>query len=407
MAIKSSLPGLKEKRYQQKKNIIGYLYKAGEASKPEICRFTNMTTPTISRIIGELMEEGWVVDIGQGPSIGGKRPHIFSLNPDAAYIIGVDIGRELLKVAIFNLQKKIIGNIQIYPSLLESQDNSAITEDLKAKIIETLKTLKIPATKIKAAGFSLPGLIDNDGNSYTYLTYKDSNIRQELEKILDIPVFIENDSTIMAMAEHTFGIAANVSHALCININECIGMGMILNSQPYTGCKGLAGEFGHIRISGPELACYCGKAGCIETVASGRAIIRKAQEAIRAGKPTALKNIPREKLNLSAIIRAACADDLFAIELLQHAGIKIGEALSTLIHLFNPKLIVIGGEITEANELITAPIQQAIDKFAFTRMKNQCEIRMSSLKEKACIWGTLTLVMKHLYYNADSTFSLY
>ena len=116
---KNSLPGLKEKRYQQKKDIIGFLYKMGELSKPEICRLTNMTTPTISRMIEELIEEGWVTDQGQGASIGGKRPHIFSLNPDVTYIMGVDVGRIHLKVAIFNLRKEVIGEIKVYPSLLE------------------------------------------------------------------------------------------------------------------------------------------------------------------------------------------------------------------------------------------------------------------------------------------------
>lgn len=102
---KHTLPGLKEKRYQQKKDIIRDLYRFETLSKPEICRLTNMTTPTISKIIDELIEEGWVLDQGQGASIGGKRPHIFALNPDAAYIMGIDLGREQLKIAIFSLRK--------------------------------------------------------------------------------------------------------------------------------------------------------------------------------------------------------------------------------------------------------------------------------------------------------------
>ena len=404
---KTSLPGLKEKRYQQKKDIIGYLYKVGESSKPEICRFTNMTTPTISRIIDELIEEGWVSDQGQGASIGGKRPHIFSLNPDAAYVMGIDLGREQLKIAIFNLRKEIIGDIQIYPSLLEGQDNEAILNDLKKNVDQTLYLLNIPKSKIKVTGLCLPGLIDSDGNSYTYLTFENSNIRRELENILQIPVFVDNDSTVTAMAEHAFGSARGVSNVLCININECIGMGMILNSQPYTGCKGMAGEFGHIRISGPEYPCYCGKTGCLETVASGRSMCKTAREAITSGRITSFSSRIAEPITLASIIQAALQDDLFAIELLQNTGKKVGEAISTLIHLFNPELIVIGGEITDAGELITAPIRQAIDKFAFTRMKNQCEIRLSTLKDQACILGTLTLVMKQLYYDANSPFSLY
>lgn len=405
---KTSLPGLKEKRYQQKKNIIGDLYRMGELSKPEICRFTNMTTPTISRIIDELIAEGWVIDQGQGVSIGGKRPHIFSLNPDAAYIMGVDIGREHLKIAIFNLHKKVIGSIQTFPSLLEThQDNETILRDLKTKIEKSLIDLKIPRAKIKVAGFSLPGLIDSDGNSFTYLNYEGTNIRQILEEMLHIPVFLDNDSTIMAMAEHTFGAAQGASHALCVNINECIGLGMILNSRPYNGYKGMAGEFGHIRISGPETLCYCGKAGCLETIASGRAIVKAARIAIKEGKATALSSLSPDKITFADIIQAAKQDDIFAIELLQKAGEKIGEALASLIHLFNPELIVIGGEITGANEIISSSVRQAIDKYTITCLKNQCEIKTSTLTDHSCILGTLSLVMEHLYYDSESSFSLY
>lgn len=404
---KTSLPGLKEKRYQQKKNIIGDLYRMGELSKPEICRLTNMTTPTISRIIDELIEEGWVVDQGQGASIGGKRPHIFSLNPDAAYIMGVDIGRELLKIAIFNLRKEVIGTIQVYPSVLETQDNDTILRDLKIKIEKSLIDLKIPRSKIKVAGFALPGLLDSDGNSFTYLTFEHTNIRDILQNILNIPVFIDNDSTIMAMAEHAFGAAQGAAHALCVNINECIGLGMILNGRPYTGFKGMAGEFGHIRISGPELLCYCGKAGCLETIASGRAIVKAAESAIKEGKATAITTLAKDCVSFADVIHAANQDDIFAIELLQKAGEKVGEALSSLIHLFNPELIVIGGEITGANEIIISSVRQAIDKYTITRLKNQCEIKTSNLTDCSCILGTLSLVMEHLYYDSESNFSLY
>lgn len=407
---KNSLPGLKEKRYQQKKDIIGYLYKMGELSKPEICRLTNMTTPTISRIIEELIEEGWVTDRGQGQSIGGKRPHIFSLNPDAAYIMGVDVGREFLKVAIFNLRKEVIGKIKVYPSILEDKNNEETLRYIKEKIDQTLAELKVPYSKIKVAGLALPGLIDSDGTSYTYLTYDDPevNVKKILEEMLGMPVFIDNDSIIMAMAEHSFGVAKNAAHALCINVNECIGLGMILNSQPYSGFKGMAGEFGHIRISGLEAPCYCGKAGCLETVASGRAIVKTAKEAIQNGVKTAISTLSAEQdITLATIIKAAKQDDIFAIELLQNAGEKIGEGISTLIHLFNPELIVIGGEITDAGDLIIAPIRQTLNKYTLARMKNQCEIQMSNLYSQATILGTLMVVMKHLYYDADCDFSLY
>lgn len=213
---KGSLPGLKEKRYLQKKAIIGFLYRMGELSKPEICRLTNVTTPTVSRMIEELMEEGWVIDRGCGNSIGGKRPHVFSLNPDAAYILGVDVGREFLRIAIFNLQNEPIEGILEYPSILEEQDDNATLKYIKERIDETIERLGVNRVKIKMCGVALPGLIDREGNTYTYLTYERPGVKAILEEMLAMPVFIDNDSNVMAMAEHTFGVAKGINNVLCI-----------------------------------------------------------------------------------------------------------------------------------------------------------------------------------------------
>ena len=386
---KGSLPGLKEKRYLQKKAIIGFLYRMGELSKPEICRLTNVTTPTVSRMIEELIEEGWVIDRGCGNSIGGKRPHVFSLNPDAAYILGVDIGREYLRVAIFNLKNEPIEGILEYPSILEEQDDEATLRYVREKIDETIGHLNIDRAKIKMAGFALPGLIDREGTSYTYLTYEQPGIKSILEEMLQIPVFIDNDSNVMAMAEHTFGVAKDVNNVLCISVNECIGLGMILNSKLYRGGIGMAGEFGHIRISGLEPPCHCGKIGCLETVSSGRAIEKVA------GKP------------LQDIIEAARKDDISAIDLLHRAGEKLGEGIATMVHLFNPDMVVIGGEIVQAGDLMLVPVQQAINKYALARMRGHCELKMSNLGVYSAILGTLMMVMEHLYDDTECGYSLY
>ena len=290
----------------------------------------------------------------------------------------------------------------------EGRTNEENLQYIKDKIYLTLSELNIPYNKIKVAGFAIPGLIDSDGNAFTYFVYEDTNIKKVLEKMLGMPVFIDNDSKTMALAEHTFGVAKGIPDALCISVNECIGLGMILNSQPYTGYKGMAGEFGHIRISGLNGQCYCGKAGCLETVASGRAIVKSANEAIKKGVKTSVQTLAGDnEITLSIIIKAAKQDDIFAIDLLQKAGEKIGEGISTLIHLFNPQVLVIGGEIADSGDLIIAPIQQILNKYTLTRLKNQCEIKLSDLNSHSTIMGTLMVVMKNLYYDSESNFSLY
>jgi predicted NBD/HSP70 family sugar kinase len=405
LSMKNTLPGLKEKRFQQKTDILTYFYRQEKLSKPEICRLTNMTAPTINRIIQELKETGWVIDRGEGVSVGGKRPHLFSLNPDAAYVLGIDLGRVHLKIAVFNLHKEVVGKIQVFPSILEKATNEENLAYLHAKIKESLHALRVSRARVKVAGVAIPGLIDREGNAYTYLTFENTNVKKELEKMLGIPVFIANDSNVMAIAEHTFGVAKGANNALCISVNECIGLGMILNGKPYSGAQGMAGEFGHIRLLGVDLPCYCGKIGCLESVASGRAIVIAARKGVEQGVSTAISTCAAgNDITLEHVITAALQDDIFAIELLQAAGEKIGEGIATLIHLFNPQLLVIGGEIANAGEHITAPILQTVNKYTLARLKNPCEVKLSNLNTNTTIMGTLMLVMKDLYYNSNSDF---
>lgn len=397
---KGGLPGLKEKRCTQKRNIVSFLYRQGDLSKPEMCRLTNMTAPTIGRMLEELMAEGWVIDLGCGTSGGGKRPHIFSLKRDAAFVLGVDVGREYLKVALFDLKHEVVGRIFVYPSRLEVAERDDVLNDIAGRVEDTLAFLGVERSRIRVAGVSLPGLIDREGNTYTYLTYENPGLKERLGQLLEMPVFIDNDSNAIAVAEHAFGVAKGINNVLCISINECVGLGMILDSRLYVGGNGMAGEFGHIRISGLDTPCQCGKVGCLETVASSRAIVKAAKERM-------VKMLDGESVTLEGVIRAARKDELSAIELLQQVGEKVGEGIASLLHLFNPDMVVLGGEIVKAGDLITVPVRQAMNKYALARIRGHCELRLSDLGGDAAILGTQLMAMGHLHQKTGMTFALY
>ena len=397
---KAILPGLKEKRFLQKRDIAGHLYRRGDLSKPEICRLTNMTSPTIARLLDELILEGWVRDLGQGTSIGGKRPRVFSINEQAALVLGVDIGREQTRIAVFDLKHQPIGDIHTYPSRLETAPPDEVLADITRQVDLTLSATATPRSRLKVAGVALPGLIDRRGNTFTYLAYESPGLRQRLQDIWKLPVFIDNDSNVMAMGEHAFGVAKGINNVLCISINECVGLGMILDSRLYVGASGMAGEFGHIRLSGLNDPCHCGKVGCLETVASSRAILKNAeQRGIR------FPGIPHP--TLAHLVDAARHDNLPAIELLQLVGEKIGEGIATLLHLLDPDMIVIGGEITRAGDLLLVPTRQALNKFALARIREHCHLQLSNLGENATILGTQMIAIERLQQERGAAFALY
>ncbi len=209
----------------------------------------------------------------------------------------------------------------------------------------------------------------------------------------------------MALGEAWFGLARDKSNVLFINIGSGIGLGIIIDGQVYQGHSGFSGEFGHIQMDPEGDLCYCGKIGCLENIASGTALVKKARKMIGEGKNSIISayvDNRLEKIKLKTIVNAATQGDLFAIELIEEAGEQLAKGMSILIHLFNPEAVIIGGEMAEAGNLITDPVQQKLNKYTMLRLKQDTAILLSELKETAGLYGTLPMVLHNFF---DMNFS--
>lgn len=375
--------------------IINIIYKDGVKTIADLCDATHNSIPSITQIMNEQTDAGLVKSFGIGESKGGRKPVLFGLNENAGYVVSIEISRKYTRIAIFNLHNKQIGDThEIKQGLENSEDIFNILKDQSNKLIANQK---IDDKLILGYGITVPGLIDiKKGMSLSYLQFGNQPIEKSFYDIFRKPVFIEHDTRAMAWGEAWFGLAKNKENVLFINIGSGIGLGIIINGQLYHGNSGLCGEFGHIQMNPEGDLCYCGKIGCLETIASGAAMVKKSQEKIRNGKSTILKKIVNnniEAITLKNIIDAANNGDLFAIELIEEAGEYLAKAMSILIHLFNPEAIIIGGEISDAGNLITDPIQQKLNKYAMQRLKQDTTILLSELKEKAGLMGILPIVV--------------
>jgi len=395
------------KKFRQQSFIIEYLYSNGRASNPELAKLTNMSSPTINKLLSELVALGVVQELGQGDSIGGRRPNLYGINPNAKYIVSIDIDCRMINMGVFNLQNEAVSGIITYFD--DIKNKKLVFEGIFKRLDTLLEGLNFKTNQFLGIGISLPGLIDTKtGKTYSDLLIDGMSLEEAFKNRYQLPAFTGNDSRMMALGEQAFGAARNKENALCINICDGIGMGIIVNGKIYKGKSGFAGELGHINVVDDGVLCTCGKKGCLETVASGSALVLHAQQGIADGKQSLIAEMVSNDLDairVSTIIEALENGDAFAIELISQAGAYLGKGLAGLIHIFNPETVIIGGKVAGAKHFLLDPIQQSLNKYTIHRIKQDTEIIVSTLEGKVKLLGVVAMVMDTLFEKEKELFA--
>jgi len=390
---------IEHKKNFQKNAIIEFLYKKGPASNPDIARHTKMSSPTITKLINDLIEKSILVDMGIGKSIGGRKPNLFGINPNARYIIGVDIDCSMVKLGIFNVANEAVSEIVTYFSNV--QEKQHLFEELLMRLDKLIDESDLEKEKFLGIGISIPGLINSkNGQTYRDLHIDGMTVEELFHQRYHLPTIVDSDSRVMAIGEQAFGYAKDKENALCINICDGIGLGMILNGKIYRGKNGLAGEFGHINVVKDGNLCTCGKYGCLETVASGTAMIEQAQQGIKKGQESLISELVDHNLDnihVADIIKAVNKGDIFAIEIINKLGHFLGEALASLVHIFNPEVIIIGGKVALAENYLINPIENTLNKFTISYIKKDTQVVTSNLQDKVKLLGSVAMVMNKVF----------
>ena len=395
----NGLSNIEHKKIFQKNAIIEYLYKQGPTSNPDIARYTKMSSPTITKLVQELINLGLVIDMGIGESIGGRKPNLFGINPNARYIVGVDIDCRMVKLGVFNLANEAVSEIITYFGNVK--DKHQMFTELFSRLDSLLEQTNLDKQAFLGIGVSIPGLINSKtGQTYMDLQIDGKKVEELFSEHYELPVIIDSDSRVMAIGEQAFGYAKNKKDVLCLNICDGIGLGMILNGTVYRGKSGLAGEFGHINVVRDGNLCTCGKYGCLETVASGTALIEQAQAGIKKGQESLISELVNhdiENIHVSDIIEAVNKGDIFAIEIINKLGHFLGEALSSLVHIFNPEMIIIGGKVALAENYLINPIENTLNKYTISHIKKDTRVVTSMLQDKVKLLGSVAMVMNRVF----------
>jgi predicted NBD/HSP70 family sugar kinase len=391
------------KSTELKNIIIRQLYFDKALSCADMSELFDKSVPSIAKAVNELIEEGFVVEQGYAPSSGGRRPLMYALVPEAMFILTVAMDQLSTRIQMVDLLNNPVSEVDTLE--LKLQSNPDALSILIEHINEYVRSTGIPKNKIAGIGIGMPGFINiTEGINHTHLESNGQSITQLITVKTGIPTYIDNDSSLIALAEQKFGVAKNQKDAMVINLGWGIGLGMIVNGEIYRGHNGFAGELSHIPLSEDGALCGCGKRGCLEAEASMLVVAEKAIKGIKRGHISSLKNTDRDhqKQVVDAIMEAANNGDQFAIELLSDAGYKIGKALAMLIHIMNPAIIVLSGRGAVVGRILLAPIQQALNKYCIPRLVGSTELVISGLGFNAELIGTAVLVMENFDKNINN-----
>ena len=375
-----------------KKDIICYYINNGDDTLADLGKELNFSVPTVTKMVGELIEDGIVMDFGKMETPGGRRPNIYGLNQSSGYFIGVDISQKRVHIGLINFKGDLIDE-QMDISFEEAQPHERF-ERLCEIIEDFMSHTVVPRDKILSIGINISGRVNpQTGHSYSFFYFDERPLTEMFEEKLGIDVSIDNDSRAMAYGEYIKGRVQAEKNIIYVNVGWGLGLGIIVNGQLYYGKSGFSGEFGHITAFENEILCHCGKKGCLETEASGSALYRKFLEKLHNGQSSLLtqQKENEDEITLNDIIDVALQEDILAIELIEEVGNTLGKHVAGLINLFNPELVIIGGTLANAGDYLILPLRSAIKKYSLNLVNKDSSIKVSKLGDKAGLLGASLL----------------
>jgi predicted NBD/HSP70 family sugar kinase len=389
-----------DKQTMHKRKIIKHLYFEGPLSCADLSLLIKRSIPLTARVLSELVEESYVIETGLASSTGGRRPQMYSVRRDLLYVVAVAMDQLITRMSLTDMHNNRVGQ-EVHVELKLTNNPHALQE-LADAIEAFIHESGIPKEKIAGVGIGMPGFVDvRKGINHSFLKVSGGSIVSYFESHIGVPVLIDNDSSLIALAELRLGAAQKRQNVMVVNISWGIGLGLILKGELFRGYNGFAGEFSHIPVFMNNKMCSCGKSGCLETEASLLILAEKAVRGLEQGNISLLKDLPRAHVEdtIQDIVEAALKGDKFAVSLFSEAGYNIGRGIAILIHLLNPELVVLSGRGAAAGRLWLPPIQQAINEHCIPKIAENTEVTISRLCFEAGLTGAAALVMEHFEKN--------
>lgn len=368
------------------------IYSHGELSRADVARMTGLTRTTVSDVIGDLIGDGLVAEVGVGPSIGGKPPILLRVVDDSRWLVGVDLADSEFRGGLINLR----GSVRRRVSLpVRDRDGDAAL----ALLFELIESLVAQAERpIAGIGIGTPGLMDPHTRvvrQAVNLDWRDLPLGELLERRFGPHVYIANDSQAAAMAECIFGSGRGASNLVVIKVARGIGAGIVLGGQVYYGDGFGAGEIGHVAVVENGEQCRCGHYGCLETVASCRAIEVQARQEARRDSGSIYHTLAEspEAIDIDTVVRAFEAGDDATRRIVERAAFYLGVAVANLVGALNVERVVIAGTIARFGPALLKPIREQVDRRSLDILARSTVVSLSDLGPDIVSLGAAALLL--------------
>jgi len=387
-------------RYQSRETILDIVrLTPGGASRSQLAHDLGVSRAAITGLVNDLLERQVLREIGSRSSNGGRRSVMLDLNPQAGRLIGIDIGATHLTLVVTDLAAHVLGEVES-PWPIERGPEACLqqVDRLVRDLQRRTGGRQEPALRVLAAG--VPGPVSEGQGLVTAPPimpgWDGFPIRERMQALWGKPVKLLNDADLGALGEWAFGAARGMQDMVYIKVGTGIGAGFLLGGQVYIGASGAAGEIGHITLDPEGPVCTCGNRGCLEAMAGGAALARRAVQAIRTGTASVLaQHTPLESLTARDIAEAAHRGDHMSQQLLADAGRLIGISAATLVNLVNPQMVVVGGGVAMVGDLLLNPIRDAVRRRSLRASAEVVQVQAALLGRRSTAMGAVALAQQH------------
>ena len=383
-----------------KKNILKIVIDVGQISRIDISRLLQISRPTTSAYIGELIEEGLIEEIGKSDSTssGGKKAVLLQFRVRAGYILGVMIGVKNIRIALTDLGSNIIEIMKIPTEEWLGPD--AVIDKLVKNIKEIIKKFKINKEEIIGIGIGATGLVDSKKGLVIFSPnlngWNNIKLKEIIEKKIGLPAFIENECRVQAIAEKKYGLAKNIKNFVCVETGTGIGTGVFIDNRLVSGDKGMAGEVGHIitNLAGNRV-CHCGNTGCLETLCSTSYLLEDIVDDIKKSGTSSRNS--KSSLKLEDLYDLYNQGDEVATINVEKNAEYLGIGISNTIKMFNPELIIIHGEVIKFGEKYLKKVKESVSKNTFPKVKDDYNIQFSEMGDNVGVIGAASIVFNDIF----------
>lgn len=383
-------------------SLLDLIRVRGTATRAELVDETGWGRTVLTQRLAELMDIGLVSEAGTGRSTGGRTPREVRFRGEAAAVIGVSLGATSIDVALTDLAGEPLAT---YEEAWDIAQGPETTLDRLETLVEQIAAESpVSQTDIIGLGVGLPGPVEFAiGRTISPPIMPGWNnypVRDRLAGHFGVDVVIDNEVNTMAIGEHRAGLARGVDNFVFVKVGTGIGAGIFSNGMLHRGADGAAGDIGHIAVEGGStVLCRCGRYGCLEAYAGGAALARQAQEAAESGQSKYLAELLRTSggpLTAADITSGASAGDPVCLQLLRQAAWRLGQAMSACVNFFNPSLLVFGGGVARAGDLLLPGIRQAVLELSLPLATRNLRVDITRLGDTAGTIGAAFAVIDQL-----------